>query len=81
MTGREGVEAKGRRYLAEGRLTIERIDRDRVSASCRGGGTVYALGWTAATGWHCSCPARGRCAHRVALELVTVRGIDAAPAA
>lgn len=60
MTTRETVDEKGRRYLTEGRL-----------ARCRGRGAEYALG-LGVDGWYCGCPARGRCCHRVALELVVV---------
>lgn len=72
---REGVEAKGRRYLAEGRLTVRRVDETGgvVEADCRGAGAVYALGHDE-RGWFCNCPALGRCAHLAALELVTVVG-------
>jgi hypothetical protein len=70
---RESVEAKGCRYLCEGRLTVERVDASRVVASCRGAGMVHRLGWSRADGWSCSCEARGRCSHLVGLQLVTVR--------
>lgn len=69
---REPVEAKGRRYLGEGRLTVTRVDEDAVEATCRGGGAVYELGHDGEH-WWCGCPARGRCAHLVALGLVVVR--------
>jgi uncharacterized Zn finger protein len=70
---RENVNAKGARYLAEGRLIVTRVSGDRVSASCRGDGEVYELGHELARGWHCDCPARGDCCHLVALRLVTAR--------
>lgn len=70
---RESVDAKGRRYVSEGRLAIARVDEHGVEASCRGGGAVYELGHDGEA-WWCSCPARGRCAHLVALGLVVVRG-------
>jgi uncharacterized Zn finger protein len=73
VSAREGAEAKGRRYLVEGRLTVSRVDREGVRASCRGAGAVYECGWSAERGWFCSCAARGRCAHLVALMLVVVR--------
>jgi hypothetical protein len=59
---REGVEQKSRRYLTEGRLTVDRVDGRGVRARCRGGGAMYSLGFDAV----------GRCAHLVALELITV---------
>jgi hypothetical protein len=69
---RESAETKGRRYLCEGRLVVERVDERRIAASCRGGGAVYRLGHDG-TRWYCECPARSRCSHLIALQLVTVR--------
>jgi len=43
-----------------------------IRASCRGGGSVYALGHDGVA-WFCSCPALGLCAHLIALQLVTAR--------
>ncbi len=68
---RENVEAKGRRYLAEGRLVVDVVVGSAVRARCRGGGAVYDLEHDAGAGWSCSCPARRWCAHLVALALVT----------
>jgi uncharacterized Zn finger protein len=73
---REAVDGKARRYLVEGRLTIARVDAAAVEASCRGGGAVYELGHDGEQ-WWCSCPARGRCAHLMALGLVVVRAAGA----
>jgi hypothetical protein len=42
---RENAQAKGMRYLVEHRLTVLRLDRERVEAECRGGGAFYWLGW------------------------------------
>lgn len=67
---RESAEAKGRRYLAEGRLIISVAGRDRIDATCRGSGEVYAVTYRRG-GWSCSCPALGRCSHLTALMLVT----------
>ena len=71
---RENVETKGRRYLTEGRLTVEFAVGREIRASCRGSGAVYALGLDEERGWYCGCLARGRCSHLVALGLVTVAG-------
>jgi uncharacterized Zn finger protein len=71
---RESVELKGRRYLTEGRLHVLSVDVDRARATCRGNGETYCVGCDA-HGWYCTCPARGRCAHLVALMLV----VDAVP--
>jgi len=70
--GREAVDEKGRRYLTEGRLRVHTARPGAIVAECRGNGQVYQLGWSAQAGWMCECPARGRCAHLVALELVVV---------
>lgn len=74
---RENAEAKGRRLLTEGRLTVERVGcgDSYVVASCRGdSGEVYDLGFDArASEWRCTCPAKSKCSHLVALQLVTVR--------
>jgi hypothetical protein len=74
---REGADAKGRRYLVEGRLTVELVDGEYIDAKCRGTDTVHVLGHRPTHGWFCSCRLRtGRrstCSHLVALQLVTVR--------
>ena len=75
---RENAEAKARRYLGERRLTVENVDENFVRATCRGSGAVYDVGWTPEYGWSCSCEARGRCCHLLALQAVTVRQGDAA---
>jgi uncharacterized Zn finger protein len=68
---RESAETKGRRYLLEGRLLVERVDSHGIAATCRGNGATYRLGYNG-TAWGCTCPARGVCAHLVAVRLVTV---------
>ena len=75
---RESVEEKARRYLAEGRVVVELVSEDEICARCRGGGAIYKLGLEGGE-WFCSCPARGRCAHLLALQLVTVASADADP--
>lgn len=69
---RESAQAKGLRYLAEHRLTVLRVDAERVEAECRGGRALYRLGWQDGT-WRCNCPALGTCSHLHALMAVTVR--------
>ena len=68
---REDARAKGLRYVTEGRLVVRLVDEGAgvVEADCRGGGAVHRLGHRDCR-WFCSCPARGRCAHLVALQLV-----------
>ncbi len=70
---RENAEAKGRRYLTEGRLRVLQVDAQTVRAICRGVGAAYELGHGAER-WYCSCAARSTCAHLVALQLVVERG-------
>jgi len=41
----ESAQSKGLRYLAEHRLTVLRVDRERAEAECRRGGAVYRLGY------------------------------------
>jgi hypothetical protein len=67
----ESVATKGGRYLTEGRLIVRSVDEyaGTLRADCRGNGAVYALGRDG-SGWFCSCPARGNCAHLEALRLV-----------
>lgn len=69
---RENAEARGRRLVGEGRLTVEYVGENVVRAICRGSGEVHDVTWSDGGGWRCSCPARGRCSHVVALQLVVV---------
>jgi len=70
---RENAQAKGRRMLTEGRLRVLRIERSGlIVAECRGdSGEVYTLGFEPMWGqWRCTCEAKGRCSHIIALMLV-----------
>ncbi|HCO03478.1 MAG TPA: hypothetical protein DIT48_08995 [Actinobacteria bacterium] len=67
-TGRAG---RSYQYLADGRLTIEAIDGNMVRATCHGFRDSYELGYEPGLGWWCSCGSSRRCAHVMALELVT----------
>jgi uncharacterized Zn finger protein len=70
----ENAAAKGRRLLAEGRLRVTEVDEFAATAlaEVRGdSGAVYVVRHDA-SGWHCDCPARTRCGHVVALQLVVV---------
>lgn len=73
MSARETTAAKGRRYLSAGALTVTRVDGDIADAVLEGDTGTYELGHDPACGWHCTCPARGRCSHVAALKLVTTR--------
>lgn len=72
---RENAETKGRRYLTEGRIEIIWAQvLGTVVAKAHGETGTYDCGFDAAMGeWRCTCEARGRCAHLVALQLVTRR--------
>jgi len=69
---RESAAVKARRYLAEGRLTVERVDDKVIIATCKGAGEVYFVAFKRGR-WQCDCRARGSmCAHLLALQTVTV---------
>jgi len=73
---RESIQDKGRRYLTEGRLMIEKVDPDTgwVIATCRGTDALYHLGFDPTVKqWRCGCPARGACAHIYSLRSVVIR--------
>ena len=72
---RENAAAKARRYVSEGRLIVRHVHGDHVLASCRGDGAIYEQRVNGAD-WSCDCPARGRCAHLIALGLVTATDHD-----
>jgi hypothetical protein len=75
---RENAASKGRRYLAEGRLVIRLVNPSEITATCRGGGAMYALGWRRGEGWWCGCAARSlACCHLLALQLGTAPGTPA----
>jgi len=66
---RESVKVKGRRYLTDGRLVVELAQSGYFRATVRGGGEVYVVTFGRG-GWHCTCPARGLCAHLVAAHRI-----------
>jgi hypothetical protein len=72
MTAREAIAEKAARYLAKGRLTVTRVSGDLADAIVRSDSGEHHVSHDPA-GWHCTCPARGRCSHAEALRLVTVR--------
>lgn len=70
---REDHLRKGERYLLQGRLNVRLVTPERVEAYCKGdNGHTYRLGHDKGV-WTCSCEARGRCAHLVALMRCTNR--------
>jgi uncharacterized Zn finger protein len=70
---REHAQAKGRRLLTEGRLRVQAVDESAgtAAAECRGdSGMTYIVGRDERGRWFCSCEARSRCSHQIALMLV-----------
>jgi len=67
---RESAETKARRYLTEGRLIVTVVAGDHVTATCRGDGEIHRLE-VHGDDRQCSCLARSRCSHLIALGLVT----------
>lgn len=71
---RESVDAKARRYPAEGRVVVTGVLGDKVTAVCQGETGAYDLGHQPGRGWWCTCPVRGdKCSHLAALWLITIR--------
>lgn len=70
---RENALSKGERYLLSGRLTVRLVTPERIEAHCKGdSGHFYKLCHENGV-WSCSCPARQRCAHLMALKRVVTR--------
>jgi uncharacterized Zn finger protein len=65
-TVRESARDKSVRYLCEGRLIVESVDGVHARATCRGDAAVWRVELNGTEGT-CTCPARGRCAHLLAL--------------
>lgn len=69
---REDAASKGRRYLREGRVVVERVTPgELIVASVRGAGEHHSVTWQDAPGWACTCPARSTCSHLHAVQMVT----------
>lgn len=69
---RETVDAKSIRLLAERRVRIVSITTTAVKAVVRGSDTEWrVLGF--ASGWSCTCPARGVCSHITAVQRVVLK--------
>ena len=76
---RESAAEKGRTYLTEGRLIVTGLSTVHVSATCRGDGALYRLGYVHGH-WSCDCPARtDQCSHLVALRLVVAVDLEDQP--
>ena len=66
---RENAAAKARRYLVEGRCIVTRVEPGRAAAIVRGDGQLHHVTVRGQT-WTCTCPARTRCSHQIAVGLV-----------
>ena len=66
---RESVETKAERYLIQGRVSIVSADDRSITASVKGDSGHYTAARNHSR-WACSCPARGRCCHLLALQRV-----------
>ena len=66
---RENAEAKGARYLTEGRLVVLAAGPSYFAAVVRGSGDVHDVAYGRG-GWACTCPARSTCSHLHAARLV-----------
>lgn len=67
---REPLTRKAERMLGDHRLRITRLDGEHVEAVIHGDHGDYQLGHINGS-WWCSCPARIKCAHIIALTRVT----------
>lgn len=75
---RESATVKSRRYLAEGRVLVTHVDASQVRAWTRGDAAIHHQRWTRPEGWTCTCEARGRCSHLLAVgQVVAVDLVDA----
>jgi uncharacterized Zn finger protein len=72
-SGRESVQTKGRRLLAEGRVEIVTRLPELALARVKGSEQVHTVRWERGRGWSCDCEAGARrCSHRVAVALVII---------
>lgn len=66
------VEAKARRYLADGRVHLQLVVPDEVRALVSGSAEhPYLVRWLPRADWRCTCPAARTCAHIRAVGIVT----------
>jgi uncharacterized Zn finger protein len=69
---KENAPTKAMRYLVEGRVLLSLVTETEVRARVRGR-EIYTVEHAPGRGWSCNCPARGRCAHRLAVAHVVAR--------
>jgi len=69
---RENYASKALRLLAEGGVSVLRIEPSGVTAIVRGdSAAIYTVNFDGSR-WSCSCPAIGRCSHAFAVQRVVV---------
>jgi uncharacterized Zn finger protein len=71
-SGRESVQTKARRLLAEGRVEVAHRTPGLAVAYVRGTEERHEVRWERGRGWSCTCPAGTYrpCSHRLAASLV-----------
>jgi uncharacterized Zn finger protein len=70
---RESLDDKARRYLAEGRIRLVRVEGDNIDATVQGDAPRAYVVTHRPGGWRCSCVATVvRCSHVAAVALVTL---------
>lgn len=72
---RENAAAKAARYLVAGRVVVTAVSPGRARAVVRGDGRLYRV-TVNGPDWTCTCPARGRCSHQLAVGLVIATDIE-----
>jgi hypothetical protein len=73
-SGRESIQTKARRLLAEGRVEVTCRVEGLPIARVRGTEESYEVRWDRGRGWRCDCVAGAfrPCSHRLAVALVVV---------
>jgi hypothetical protein len=71
---RDNARAKALRILAEGRVTIKRVNPSGVVALVRGDSAAFYIVTHDGARWRCSCEAIGRCSHGIAVQMVAPPG-------
>jgi hypothetical protein len=74
--GRENASTKAMRYLVEGRVQIAHCGPDGVQAFVRGSGHLHRVEHRSDQPWTCTCPAKSRCSHLLAVQHVVVAPYD-----
>lgn len=70
---RETAFERARRLVSEGRLRLTSVHGGHVTATCRGdSASLYRVRHVPGAGWACNCPARSRCGHIIACQLVVI---------